>query len=130
MKLKLPSAVGLSSVLVIFAVLCLSVFALLSVSTVRADGRLAEKSRQAVYDYYRADCCAEELLSQLRSGNVPEGVATEDGIYRYSCALSDTQILTVEVAISDTGYEILQWQAQSTTHWQADEKLHVFNPAE
>lgn len=130
MKMKLPSAVGLSSVLVIFAVLCLTVFSLLSVSTVLSDGRLAEKSRQAVYDYYAADCCAEELLSQLRSGNIPEGVTMENGVYRYRCALSDTQILTVEVAVTGTDYHILRWQAESTTHWQADEKLHVFNPAE
>lgn len=130
MKLKLPAVVGLSSVLTIFAVLCLTVFSLLSVATVRADGRLAEKSRQAVYDYYNADCCAEEILSQLRSGNIPEGVIPENGTFRYSCALSDTQVLSVEVAITDTGYEILRWQAISTTQWQADEKLHVFNPAE
>lgn len=130
MKLKLPSAVGLSSVLVIFAVLCLTVFSLLSLSTVRADGRLAEKSRRAVYDYYAADCCAEELLSRLRSGEIPEGVTAENGVYRYLCALSDTQVLTVEVSINGADFEILRWQAVSTTHWQADEKLHVFNPAE
>lgn len=130
MKLKLPSAVGLSSVLVIFAVLCLTVFSLLCLSTVRADGRLAEKSQQAVYDYYAADCCAEELLSRLRSGEIPEGVTAENGVYRYHCALSDTQILAVEVAVTGTDYEILRWQAVSTTHWQANEKLHVFNPAE
>lgn len=130
MKLKLPAAVGLSSVLTIFAVLCLTVFALLSVSTVRADGRLAEKSRQATYAYYAADCCAEDILAQLRGGTVPEGVVLENGIYRYQCALSDTQILTVEVTVSGTEYEILRWQAQSIAHWQADEKLHIYNPAE
>lgn len=130
MKMKLPSAVGLSSVLVIFAVLCLSVFSMLSLSTVRADGHLAQKSRQAVYDYYAADCCAEAILSQLRSGTIPEGVTCENGVYRYQCALSDTQILTVEVTVSGSDYQILRWQAQSSTHWQADEKLHVFTPGE
>lgn len=130
MKMRLPSAVGLSSVLVILAVLCLSTFSLLSVSTVRADGRLAEKSRQATLNYYAADACAEALLSQLRHGNVPEGVTCENGIYRYSCAISDTQVLTVAVTLSGSDYQILQWQAQSVTHWQADEKLHVFTPGE
>lgn len=127
MKMKLPSAVGLSSLLVIFAVLCLTVFSLLSVSTVQADGRLAEKSRQAVYDYYTADCCAEALLAQLRNGELPEGVTLENGVYRYVCALSDTQVLTVEVTVTGTDYEILRWQAQSVTDWQADETLHVWD---
>ena len=41
-------AVGGSSLLVIFSVLCLTVFALLSVSTVQADRRLAEASAEGV----------------------------------------------------------------------------------
>ena len=40
--------VGGSSLLVIFAVLCLTVFALLGFSTVQADGRLADSTVQAV----------------------------------------------------------------------------------
>ena len=52
----LPAAVGGSSLLVIFAVLCLTVFALLALSTVQADGRLSQKTAQAVAEYYDADC--------------------------------------------------------------------------
>ena len=40
-------AVGGSSLLVIFAVLCLTVFALLGLSTVQADIRLADASARA-----------------------------------------------------------------------------------
>ena len=46
-----PPAVGGVSLLVVFAVLCLTVFALLSLTTVRADVRLADASAQAVSDY-------------------------------------------------------------------------------
>ena len=42
-----PPPVGGASLLVVFAVLCLTVFALLSLSTVRANGRLSEASAQA-----------------------------------------------------------------------------------
>ena len=62
-----PPAVGGISLLVVFAVLCLTVFALLSLSTVRADARLSEASAQAVADYYAADCQAQEILAQLRA---------------------------------------------------------------
>ena len=65
MKKSAFSAVGISSLLVIFAVLCLAVFALLSVSTVQAQNRLAESSREAVLGYYRADCEAETVLAAL-----------------------------------------------------------------
>ena len=48
-KISFPG-VGVSSLLTIFAVLCLTVFALLSLSTVQAQTRLAETSRQATLE--------------------------------------------------------------------------------
>ena len=91
-----PAPVGGSSLLVIFAVLCLAVFAVLSLSSVRAEGRLSTASAEAVRAYYAADCEAEEILAQLRAGIVPSGVIAEDNRYRYECTVSDTQKLVVE----------------------------------
>lgn len=129
MKEKSISAIGLSALLTIFAVLCLTVFSLLSLSTAKADSRLGEKSRQATESYYAADCCAEEILAQIRSGIVPEGVRVENGIYTYACAISDTQILVVAVKAEGETYQIIQWQAQSAAQWEPDEKLHVWEGA-
>ena len=123
-----PVVVGAVSLLTIFAVLCLTVFALLSLSTVQADERLSDKSFAAVAGYYAADCAAEEILAQLRAGEVPEGVtAYGGGLYRYGCPISDTQTLVVEVAVEDTDYTIIRWQARSTADWVADEigRAHV-----
>ena len=123
-----PVVVGAVSLLTIFAVLCLTVFALLSLSTVQADGRLSDKSFVAVEGYYAADCAAEEILAQLRAGEVPAGVtAYEGGIYRYGCPISDTQTLVVEVAVEDTDYTIIRWQARSTAEWVADDSLPVWD---
>ena len=123
-----PVVVGAVSLLTIFAVLCLTVFALLSLSTVQADGRLSDKSFAAVVGYYAADCAAEEILAQLRAGEVPEGVtAYEGGLYRYGCPISDTQTLVVEVAVEDTDYTIIRWQARSTAEWVADDSLPVWD---
>lgn len=123
-----PVVVGAVSLLTIFAVLCLTVFALLSLSTVQADGRLSDKSFAAVAGYYAADCAAEEILAQLRAGEIPEGVtAYEGGLYRYGCPISDTQTLVVEVAVEDTDYTIIRWQARSTAEWVADDSLPVWD---
>ena len=95
-----PPPVGGASLLVVFAVLCLTVFALLSLSTVRANGRLSEASAQAVADYYAADCAAQEILARLRAGEEPEGVEFEGfgELYAsYACPISDQQELRVEV---------------------------------
>lgn len=125
-NLSLP-AVGLSSLLVIFAVLCLTVFTLLSVSTVSAHQRLAQSSRQAITDYYQADSQAEEILAKLRSGEVPQGVTREGNQYTYSCPISDTQTLVVRVEVAGENYQILRWQAISTENWEAEDKLPVWD---
>ena len=119
--------VGVSSLLVIFAVLCLTVFALLSVSTVQADRTLSDKAAAAVGGYYRAENAAERTLALLRAGERPEGVKEVNGIYCYSHPISDTQTLVVEVKLDGTEYEILRWQAVSTADWQASEQLPVWN---
>ena len=122
-----PPVVGASSLLVIFAVLYLTVFALLSISTVRADGRLGDKVQSAVTGYYQADCRAEEILARLRSGEIPEGVTVENGIYTYACPISDTQVLAVQVTITESSYRILRWQTMSTVRWEADDRIPVWD---
>lgn len=122
-----PPVVGGSSLLVIFAVLCLTIFALLALSGVQANQRLADAAVQAVSDYYQADCQAEQILAQLRQGERPKGVQEQNGIYTYSCPISDTQALEVAVELDGISYQILRWQAVSTAEWQPDDDLAVWD---
>lgn len=126
-----PAAVGGSSLLVIFAVLCLTVFALLTLSTAAADSRLSQEAARAVEDYYEADAEAEAVLARLRAGEVPEGVAqSADGgetLYQYVIPISDTQELQVAVKFMGNAYTVLQWQACSTVDWEADSSLDVWD---
>ena len=126
-KISVP-VIGASSLLVIFAVLCMTVFSLLGLSTVRADQRLSDIRAQAVADYYAADCRAEEILAQLRSGQIPEGVRIQNNCYQYTCPISSTQELQVEVRSGD--WEILRWKAVSTVSWQADDSITVWDGSE
>lgn len=120
-------AVGGSSLLVIFAVLCLTVFALLGLSTVQADLRLSQTTAQGVSDYYRADTQAEEILARLRCGQIPEQVREENGIYSYVCPISETQQLEVAVEAGEKDWNILRWQVVSLVNWEADEHLNVWD---
>jgi len=122
-----PPMVGGSSLLVIFAVLTLTIFSLLTISTVQANGRLGDAAAQAVANYYEADTQAEAILARLRLGEHPEGVLEENGVYSYACPVSDTQELQVSVRLKGTDYTILRWQLVSTADWQADESLHVWD---
>lgn len=130
-RISVP-AVGGSSLLVIFAVLCLTVFALLGLSTVQADGRLSEASAQAVADYYAADTQAEEIFARLRAGELPEGVEPcgclgEEG-YTYTCPISDTRHLAVEVHWGLDGWTVARWQAESAARWdEGDNTLNLWD---
>lgn len=126
-KREAPPAIGGSSLLVIFAVLCLTIFALLGLSTVQADRRLAGASQEAVKNYYEADTQAEIILAQLRQGLDVDGVEKNGEVYGYRCHVSDVQELQVEVKISGDTYEILRWQLKSTAEWEEDESLNLWN---
>lgn len=106
-----PPAAGGISLLVAFAVLCLTVFALLSLSTVQAQSRLADASLRTVAEYYAADSEAWRILALLRTGESVEGVESDNGVYFYTCPISEKQVLEVEVRLSGKEYEILRWQA-------------------
>lgn len=127
-----PAAVGGSSLLVIFAVLCLTVFALLTLSTAAADGRLSQEAAEAVEAYYRADSQAEVLWARLRAGERPEEVTetAEDAgstLYEYTVPVSQGQELRISLRLEDGIWTVVQWQAVSTVDWQADEDLTVWD---
>ena len=110
--------IGGTSLLVMFAVLCLTVFALLTLGTVQADRRLSNASLKASVDYYAADVRAETVFAQIRQGDVPECVTVENGTYAYSCPISDRQVLMVQLRKEGTSWKVLQWQAVSIVEWE------------
>jgi len=125
-RMRMP-VIGGSSLLVIFAVLCLTVFALLALSTVQAGGRLSQASAQAVSDYYRAACQAEEIFARLRLGQMPDGVEKNADVYSYVCPVSDTQQLRVELRCEAGSWTVLRWQTESIAAWETDETLGVWD---
>lgn len=125
-RMPMP-ATGGSSLLVIFAVLALTVFALLSLSTALADRRLSDASVQSVTAYYEADVAAEEIFARLRGGEVPADVREEGGRYSYACPISDTQQLQVVLQREGDTWKVLCWQAVSSAEWSADDSIKVWD---
>ncbi len=60
-------SIGASSILMIFVILCLTTFSVLSFVTANADYKLTEKSFQTVSSYYQADAQAQETLAAIDS---------------------------------------------------------------
>ena len=119
-------AVGGSSLLVIFAVLCLCVFAMLALCTAKAERQLSDVGQEAVNAYYAADMEAEKVYALLRSGQTVPGVIQEGEKYRYACVISETQVLLVEVEKTEDGWQILRWQTEARTE-AIDEMLPVWD---
>ena len=136
-RASFPAVTGASSLLVIFSVLCLAVFALLSLSTVLVSHRLEEKNREAVNAYYEAEEKANRIAADLRAGKTPEGVETVipsgmAGVYwSFDCQISETQTLKVRlwsIHLSNSSAYLLplRWQAVSESEWEPDPELPLW----
>lgn len=124
-----PPAVGGSSLLVIFAVLCLTVFALLSLSSVLAERRLADAAVASVTDYYEADLKAEEIFARLRRGEAVDGIREEKGIYEYAVSISSRLTLMVRLQKTDEKWDVLLWQTVTADN-QPEDVLNVWKGSE
>ncbi len=119
---------GGSALMVIFAVICLIIFAVLSLSTAQADNRLSESSAKAVREYYEADAEANRILALLRSGDtVDMDIEIVGDLYSYSCTISETRTLLVSVRIHGEDIEIVRWQEVYTGDWNPDTSLDVWS---
>lgn len=114
---------GGSSLLVIFSVLCLTVFALLTLTTVQAEQRLSQRAARSVTDYYAADLQAQTILARLRE----ESAHGEGEEVTYTCPISEDQELLVRVYLEGGDYEILCWQSRNIEDWQEDTTLDVWD---
>ena len=125
---KTSYAFGVCSILVILSLLCLTVFALLSVNTAKAGERLSTLQAQAISDYYEAEAQANLILAKLRGGEIPQGVEQEGDIYSYRCRINDNTDLYVKAQVnSRTDINILCWQSVSSNEWTPESNLPVWD---
>ncbi len=128
-KMALPASGG-SALLVIFAVLALTVFSLLSLSTALAEKRLSVAAAESAAAYYAADAAAEEIFARLRRGETAEIVQEQNGQYSYACPVTETQELQVTLQKEGESWRVLRWQTVSSARWEEDENLQVWDGGE
>lgn len=130
--------VGSASIILVFAVLCLTIFALISFTAANVDKTMLNISAKIIQDYYEADTRAECILAEiLASDIIPDTIQgveidTEEDwdieYVRFECPVSDNKTLYVEIALGDDFHEILAWRLQDIGLWEPDEKLPVWMP--
>jgi len=133
---KSGMGVGSASIILVFAVLCLTIFALISLTAANVDKTMLDISSKVINEYYEADTLAECILAEiLDSAIVPDSVygidiSTERSAgteyIEFSCPVSDTKLLHVKVELSGDSYDILQWNVEDIGLWEADDRLNVW----
>ena len=101
---------GGCALLVIFGVLCLTVFALLSLHTVLAEQRLSRTAAEQAEAWYEADLRAQEIFARLRGGEIPPEVEKTGEEYHYCVSISPHQTLEVTLTNTNGSWEILSWR--------------------
>ena len=131
--------IGSASIILVFAVLCLSVFSLITFVVAGNDKALIDAEAQLVTGYYDADRRAEQALAEiLETGDVSDDSLGIDDIrftwdpvlsadvVQFNCRITDKKSLYVKVAIDFLSYDILSWKMIDTDEWQTDQGLNVW----
>lgn len=140
-KNKFTMNIGLSSILLIFVVLCMVSFGVLSIVSANADRKLSQKVLTRSLSYYEACNQAEEMLCEVDSVLHQAFISVKDSDsynlftasipHSYSYPISDSQELQVVLDFpypdsSNTPlYEIVSWKIITTQEMDYDEQLHV-----
>ncbi len=135
--------VGSISLILIFSVLCMSVFALLSLTTAANDKRLALRFAGSAESFYAADTAAEELLwkisGQLKLGNAPENIGNTDILYEqrsrstvfaYLCPIDENRSIAVLAEYQDGKTKVMEWLETNNESWNPQEHIAVFGSNE
>jgi hypothetical protein len=125
--------VGGASILMVFAVLCLTIFAVLSLVTARSERALAERHAEAVTNYYAADCLAAEVYDALsKAGDLPESVlgvsVSKPSVssLSYTVPIDGDRELCVLLRREGDTLRILEWREAATGEWEPDTRIRVW----
>ncbi len=143
-----PIIIGTSFMLVLFIILCMVVFSILSLSTTMKDFHHSLKTVERTTNYYNANNEAEEVLAQidaiLINGNSPDKIkeelllmdglsvtsieGTSDFIVEYAVSISETKILQVILTThtdQTKRYTVTTWKQISVADWTGNQNLPV-----
>ena len=133
--------IGLPSILLIFVILCLISFGILSLVSANSDLKLSKKVLARTTNYYATCNKAEEMLAYVHQQLLEAYLSCDsEEIYwhkiqtiptSYSYIISDLQKLDISLRFvypanpNDNLYEIETWQIVTVDNIEYDESLHV-----
>ena len=127
---------GSASIVLVFAVLCLTIFTVIAYSFALTEQGLIEKEVLLVESFYAADAKAEQILAEIvRSEVVPSSFM---GVELYTFWEFDRQRvsfvvpmtgekeLNVVLEIGHDCHEVIIWRVNNLGEWQPDLSINIW----
>ena len=139
MRNKGGIGVGSASIVLVFAVICLTVFSLITFIVASNDKALVDAEVRRITAYYKADTEAEYILSELLAADtLPSSVRDVDIMSQFNeelgvetiyffCPVSDITALYVDLALRGDSFDILSWRMWNTDEWEFDDSINVWS---
>jgi len=130
--------VGSASIILVFAVLCLTIFSLITFVVAGNEKSLVDAKVELVSGYYAADFLAEQILVDiLAAESIPESVRgvniytgwddeLESETASFFCPISDIKALYVNLAVRDESFDVLSWRMYDVDDWTFDGSVNVW----
>jgi hypothetical protein len=131
--------IGSASIVLVFAVLCLTIFAIIAFSSATTNRALVEVEAKLVQSYYEADTLAELILAELlEADSIPDAVRDVEIIsdwdwnmgvetLSFSCEISEKKELYVLLAVYEETMRILTWRMRDIGEWEEEDSLNLFD---
>lgn len=137
-EIRRKANIGSSSLILIFIVLCLVTFSVLSLGNAKREDALSIRSADSVQEYYRADAQGEAFL-QMADQALLKGdkdslapyLQSDTGTYCTDVSMDAGQALRVELNFDweKKTYKILSWKVYHQEEYEIDQSIPVWSGA-
>ena len=118
------------SLVMIFCVLCMTVFAALTMVTAQREHDMARLTAQRAEEANEADRIAAETVAALARGERPQGVTLAGDEASFTVPAGGETVLSVQVKLGADGPEIRQWKTVYNGDWQAEDSLDLWDASD
>lgn len=150
-EVRRKANIGSSSLILIFIVLCLATFGLLSLGNAKSDELLSVRNAVAVKDYYQADGLGQEFVRRVdqalvQAGQTGGGEAVkkqvleamgayyqeDTGHFLTDIPMNAGQALRVELAVDwdERRLEVVAWKVYIQETYEIDRSIKVWSGTE
>ena len=133
-EIRRKANIGSSSLILIFIVLCLVTFSVLSLGNAKREDALSRRSADSVQEYYRADAAGETFLqladqALLKGDSLMPYLQSASGTYCTDVAMNAGQALRVELALDweQKTYQVLSWKVYHQEDYEIDQSIPVWS---